>query len=73
MPHGSRPIKDRERALYRRVPRGAARSCAAAVYAGRELLVLGFAKRPRLLGLLEQLVALAHAQADLRPGAAERR
>ncbi len=56
MPHGSRPIKNRERALFRRVP-GAQRLVRAAVYLSRELLVLGFAKRPRLLGLLEGLAS----------------
>ncbi len=54
MPHGDRAITGAERALFRRVPL-AQRLVRAAVYAGRELLVLGFAKEPRLMGLLEKL------------------
>jgi len=54
MPHSNRPIADFERALYRRWPL-AQRLVRAGVYAGRELLVLGFAKRPQLMGLLEKL------------------
>lgn len=54
MPHGDRPITDAERVLYRHVPL-AQRLVRAAVYAGRELLVLGFVKNPRLMGLLEKL------------------
>jgi cation diffusion facilitator CzcD-associated flavoprotein CzcO len=54
MPHGDRPIRDAERALYRRVPL-AQRAVRGSVYAGKELLVLGFAKEPRLMGLLEKM------------------
>ncbi|HEY5427761.1 MAG TPA: NAD(P)/FAD-dependent oxidoreductase [Solirubrobacteraceae bacterium] len=54
MPHGNRPIAERERALYRRAPI-AQRAVRAGVYASRELLVLGFAKQPRLMGALERL------------------
>ncbi len=54
MPHSDRPITDAERTLYRRVPL-AQRAVRAAVYAGRELLVLGFVKEPRLMKLLERL------------------
>jgi len=54
MPHGNRPIRDSERALFRLVP-AAQRLVRHAVYASRELLVLGMAKDPRLLGLLEKL------------------
>ncbi len=54
MPHGNRPITDWERALYRRVP-PAQRAVRAGVYASRELLILGFVKRPGLMGGLEQL------------------
>ncbi len=57
MPHSDRPISHAERVLYRRVPL-AQRLVRAAVYAGRELLVLGFAKEPRLMGLLEKLARL---------------
>jgi cation diffusion facilitator CzcD-associated flavoprotein CzcO len=54
MPHGSRPIGDRERSLFRRVP-AAQRLIREAVYWGKELLVLGFVKQPRLMGALERL------------------
>jgi cation diffusion facilitator CzcD-associated flavoprotein CzcO len=54
MPHGVRPISDRERALFHRLPL-AQKLIRGAVYAGRELLVLGFAKDPRMLRLLERL------------------
>jgi len=54
MPHGDRPITDVERSLYRRLPL-AQRLVRAGVYASRELLVLGFAKDPRLMGVLEKL------------------
>jgi cation diffusion facilitator CzcD-associated flavoprotein CzcO len=54
MPHGNRPIRDFERALFRRVP-VVQRLVRAGVYLSRELLVLGFAKQPRLMRLLERL------------------
>ncbi len=54
MPHGNRPIRDIERALYRRFPL-LQQLVRAGVYSSRELLVLGFAKEPRLMGLLERL------------------
>ncbi|MFZ0092009.1 MAG: NAD(P)/FAD-dependent oxidoreductase [Solirubrobacteraceae bacterium] len=54
MPHGNRAITDWERALYRKAPL-AQRAVRGGVYASRELLVLGFAKRPRLMRLLERL------------------
>lgn len=54
MPHSDRPITDAERKLYRRVPL-AQRIVRGAVYAGKELLVLGFVKRPRLMRALERL------------------
>jgi cation diffusion facilitator CzcD-associated flavoprotein CzcO len=54
MPHGNRPIADRERALYRRAPL-AQRVVRGGVYASREVLVFGFAKQPRLMGLLARL------------------
>ena len=60
MPHGNRPIADWERDLYRRLPI-AQRLVRAGVYASREMLVLGFAKQPRLMGLLERL-ARTHVQ-----------
>ncbi len=54
MPHSDRPITEIERALYRRVP-AAQRLVRGAVYAGRELLVFGFAKKPRLMRVLAKL------------------
>jgi cation diffusion facilitator CzcD-associated flavoprotein CzcO len=54
MPHGDRPIADWERRLYRTVPL-AQELVRQGVWASRELLVLGMAKEPRLLGLLERL------------------
>jgi cation diffusion facilitator CzcD-associated flavoprotein CzcO len=54
MPHGSRPITDPERALFRRVP-GVQKLIRAGVYLSKEVLVLGFVKRPRLLGAIERL------------------
>lgn len=54
MPHGKRQISDVERAIYRRVPL-AQKLVRGAVYVGRELLVIGFAKRPGIMGVLERL------------------
>lgn len=54
MPHGNRAITDLERAIYRLVP-GAQQLVRAGVYASREILVLGMAKDPRLLGLVERV------------------
>ena len=54
MPHGKRPITDQERTLYRRFP-AAQRLVRGAVYVGKELLVFGFIKRPKLMGALERL------------------
>jgi cation diffusion facilitator CzcD-associated flavoprotein CzcO len=54
MPHGNRPIAGWERELYRRLPL-LQRAVRGGVYASRELLVLGFAKQPRLMRLLERL------------------
>ncbi len=58
MPHGNRSITDLERALYRHVP-FAQQLVRAGVYVGRELLVLGFVKEPKLMALLARL-ARAH-------------
>jgi cation diffusion facilitator CzcD-associated flavoprotein CzcO len=63
MPHGNRAITDFERALYRRVP-VAQQLVRRGVYASRELLVLGMAKDPRLLGLLEK-VSRAHMRKSI--------
>ena len=54
MPHTDRPISPRERRLYRRFPL-LQRLVRGGIYSGRELLVLGFVKRPRLMKLVEKL------------------
>jgi cation diffusion facilitator CzcD-associated flavoprotein CzcO len=54
VPHSNRPIRDRERRLYRRFP-GAQRVARGFTYLVREPLVLGFVKNPRLMGLVERL------------------
>jgi cation diffusion facilitator CzcD-associated flavoprotein CzcO len=58
MPHGNRPISERERTIYSRIP-ATQRLVRGLVYASRELLVLGFAKAPRLMRPLQKL-ALSH-------------
>ena len=63
MPHPNRPIRRTEARLYRRFPllqklvRGTA-------YGGRELLVLGFVKHPRLMKLPER-VARRHLRSQI--------
>lgn len=57
MPHGDRPITDFERELYRRLPI-LQRLVRAGVYTAREMLVVGFAKDPRLMGLIEKIARL---------------
>ena len=54
VPHTSRRISDGERRLYRRLP-ALQKAVRAGVYAGRELLVLGFTKNPRLMRIPERL------------------
>ncbi len=54
MPHGDRPITNFERALYRRFPL-LQRLVRGGVYTTRELLVVGFAKEPRLMRVVEKL------------------
>jgi cation diffusion facilitator CzcD-associated flavoprotein CzcO len=54
MPHTARPTTNLERRLYRALP-GAQKLVRGAVYAGREALVLGFVKNPKLLKLVERL------------------
>jgi cation diffusion facilitator CzcD-associated flavoprotein CzcO len=54
MPHSSRPIRRWERRLYRAVP-AAQRLVRGGIYAGREALVLGFVKNPRLMKVVERL------------------
>jgi cation diffusion facilitator CzcD-associated flavoprotein CzcO len=63
MPHGNRAITDVERVLYRRFP-FAQKLVRAGVYASRELLVLGFAKEPKLMRLLERF-SRAHMQKEI--------
>jgi cation diffusion facilitator CzcD-associated flavoprotein CzcO len=54
MPHTDRPISPRERRLYRRFPL-LQRLVRGGIYSGRELLVLGFVKEPRLMKIVERL------------------
>ncbi|MEU9602460.1 NAD(P)/FAD-dependent oxidoreductase [Streptomyces sp. NPDC048109] len=51
-PHDNRPITDAERARFRARP-GLQRIERAKAYVAKEMLVLGFAKQPRLMRLLE--------------------
>jgi cation diffusion facilitator CzcD-associated flavoprotein CzcO len=71
MPHGDRAITGAERALYRRLP-VAQRLVRGAVYAGKELLVLGFAKRPALMNALEK-VSHAHMRKHVSDPELQRR
>ena len=67
MPHSARPVTRVERLVYRRLP-FAQRAVRGAIYAARELLVLGFVKQPRGLKLLERIAA-RHRERSLRdPG-----
>ena len=54
VPHSNRLVTAFERRLYRAVP-AAQRAVRASIYAAREILVLGFAKRPRLMRVIERL------------------
>jgi cation diffusion facilitator CzcD-associated flavoprotein CzcO len=63
LPHSNRPITDRERRLYRRVP-ALQRLTRGSVYAGREVLVLGFVKNPRLMGFVER-IARRHMRSQI--------
>ena len=63
LPHSTRPITALERQLYRRFP-ALQRLVRGGIYGGRELLVLGFAKQPRLMGLLEKL-ARKHMESQI--------
>jgi cation diffusion facilitator CzcD-associated flavoprotein CzcO len=64
MPHSARPVKPVERELYRRFP-AVQRAVRGAIYAARELLVLGFVKQPRGMKLLER-VARQHRERALK-------
>jgi cation diffusion facilitator CzcD-associated flavoprotein CzcO len=63
-PHSGRPIRDWERALYRRVP-AAQRLVRGGVYSLRELMVPMLAKRPEAMKLLER-AAHAHRLRQVR-------
>jgi cation diffusion facilitator CzcD-associated flavoprotein CzcO len=54
VPHSNRPVTGFERRVFRALP-AAQRAMRGAVYGARELLVLGFVKRPRLMRLIERL------------------
>ena len=54
MPHSDRDIRDWERALYRRIPL-AQRLVREAVFYSKELLVPGFVKNPKWMGMVEKL------------------
>jgi cation diffusion facilitator CzcD-associated flavoprotein CzcO len=64
MPHSARPITSLERRLFRAVP-AAQRALRGAIYAARELMVLGFVKQPRGMKLLEQ-VGRRHLERSLK-------
>ncbi len=64
MPHTGRRIRPGERRLYRRVP-ALQKAVRGAVYAGREVLVLGFVKRPALMRVPER-IARRHLRAQVR-------
>jgi cation diffusion facilitator CzcD-associated flavoprotein CzcO len=64
MPHSARPITTWERGLYRAFP-PAQRLLRGGIYAARELMVLGFVKRPKAMKLLER-VGRAHMERALR-------
>jgi cation diffusion facilitator CzcD-associated flavoprotein CzcO len=63
LPHSNRPIRDWERRLYRAVP-ALQKLARGGVYAGREVLVLGFVKNPRLMKVVERL-ARRHMQSQI--------
>ncbi|MFB7657429.1 MULTISPECIES: flavin-containing monooxygenase [unclassified Streptomyces] len=69
-PHDNRPITDAERARFRARP-VRQRIERAKVYAAKELLVLGFAKQPRLMRLLEA-VARKHLERQVADPALRR-
>jgi cation diffusion facilitator CzcD-associated flavoprotein CzcO len=65
MPHSSRPITRTERRLYRLFP-PLQRLVRGGIYTARELLVLGFVKRPPAMRLLER-VSRKHMARSLPP------
>jgi cation diffusion facilitator CzcD-associated flavoprotein CzcO len=54
LPHTNRPIRGWEKRLFRALP-AAQNLVRAGIYAGREALVLGFVKNPRLMKVVERL------------------
>jgi cation diffusion facilitator CzcD-associated flavoprotein CzcO len=54
VPHTNRPIREAERRLYGRLP-ALQKAIRAGVYAGREVLVLGFVKNPKLMRIPERV------------------
>jgi cation diffusion facilitator CzcD-associated flavoprotein CzcO len=70
MPHSSRPITPWEKRVYRRFP-ALQRLVRGGIYAGRELLVLGFVKHPRAMPLLER-ISRRHMERHLPPGLQEK-
>jgi cation diffusion facilitator CzcD-associated flavoprotein CzcO len=54
MPHPNRRITERERRLYRAVP-AAQRIARGGAYLGREWLVLGFAKNPKIMKIADRI------------------
>jgi cation diffusion facilitator CzcD-associated flavoprotein CzcO len=61
LPHTSRPTSRWERRLYRAIP-ALQRLMRGWIYAGREVLVLGFVKNPRLMTVVERLARKHMAQ-----------
>ena len=64
LPHSGRPITELERRVYRALP-ALQRLVRGGIYAGRELLVLGFVKQPRIMRALER-VSRRHMEQQLR-------
>jgi cation diffusion facilitator CzcD-associated flavoprotein CzcO len=64
MPHSARPVTRFEKRLYRALP-AAQRAVRGAIYASRELLVLGFVKQPKGMGLVAK-IANKHRERSLR-------
>jgi cation diffusion facilitator CzcD-associated flavoprotein CzcO len=65
MPHSARPITRTERRLFRLFP-PLQRLVRGGIYTAREILVLGFVKRPRAMKLLER-VSSRHMERSLPP------
>src|SRR3954454_4109442 len=64
MPHSARPVTQVEKHVYRRLP-AAQKAMRGAIYAARELMVLGFVKQPKGMKLLER-VGRRHMEAALK-------